>query len=99
MSREGDGLCVCDLAWTSGVTRSSSRITGRCYATPDSGVPAATARCMYTTPAPCCWPLSAASVGLRMRSSRVPGSYFVRVEAYDDGGTLAYADSSPIKGP
>jgi hypothetical protein len=31
--------------------------------------------------------------------SRVPGRYFVRVEAYDDGGMLAYADSDVIKGP
>jgi hypothetical protein len=31
--------------------------------------------------------------------SRVPGRYFVRVEAYDDGGMLAYADSDTIMGP
>lgn len=31
--------------------------------------------------------------------SRVPGRYFVRVEAYDDGGMLAYADSDTLKGP
>jgi hypothetical protein len=31
--------------------------------------------------------------------SRVPGRYFVRVEAYDDGGMLAYADSDAIRGP
>lgn len=31
--------------------------------------------------------------------SRIPGRYFVRVEAYDDGGMLAYADSQRIEGP
>jgi hypothetical protein len=31
--------------------------------------------------------------------SRIPGRYFVRVEAYDDGGMLAYADSRTITGP
>lgn len=31
--------------------------------------------------------------------SRIPGRYFVRVEAYDDGGMLAYADSKTITGP
>jgi hypothetical protein len=29
----------------------------------------------------------------------VPGRYFVRVEAYDDGGMLAYADSDTVRGP
>lgn len=30
--------------------------------------------------------------------SRLPGRYFVRVEAYDDGGMLAYGDSRVITG-
>jgi hypothetical protein len=31
--------------------------------------------------------------------SGIPGRYFVRVEAYDSGGILAFDDSEPFRGP
>jgi hypothetical protein len=43
---------------------------------------------------------SRASVQLIMLDpfTQVPGCYFIRVEAYDKGGILAYDDSGPIEG-